>query len=277
MKVSSIILLVTFTLLIAAMFVSNVLLKKEYDKLDKSDTYWTYGKILEQPFKHLKIEGGNVTRIAFEPSKKSSVRVFKNWEGFDSKAVKAFVKNDTLYLKFPNTVKDPYEKEYLQWFTMVRIFSPELLSIEGYDTNLGLFKLKQKNISINLSGKSKVKVESYIHDFDNLQISQRDSSHIIFEISPDFEGKAVEARNAEIKDPVGRRAEPLAGDMKTTSALQGVTSNSWETMYVKSLDAKVNGVSLLDVGRAQIGLLKLDISDTSGIILSGGTLRKFKR
>src|SRR5438270_9822950 len=106
MKVSSVILLVTFLLLVTALFASNLLLKKEYDKIDKSDIYWTYGSILEQPFKHLVIQGGNLTNIAFEPSKKSSVRVFRMWEGFDNKAVKAFIKNDTLFVKFPQKVKD---------------------------------------------------------------------------------------------------------------------------------------------------------------------------
>src|SRR3954462_4493578 len=127
MKISSLILLVTFVLLIATMFASNLVLKKEYDKLDKSDTYWTYGKIIEQPFKHLVIDGGNITRIAFEPSANASVRVFKNWYGYEQKQVKAFVKNDTLYLHFPNQVTNPGEKRYLQWNTMVRIFSPQLL------------------------------------------------------------------------------------------------------------------------------------------------------
>ena len=63
MKLSSLILLITLSLLTVALFLSNVLLKKEYDKIDKSDNYWTYGKILEQPFRHLKIEGGNITNI----------------------------------------------------------------------------------------------------------------------------------------------------------------------------------------------------------------------
>src|SRR3954451_10040283 len=100
MKISSTILLATFLLLVTALFASNFLLKKEYDKIDKSDIYWTYGSILEQPFKHLVIQGGNLTHIAFEPSKKFSVRVFRMWKGLESEAVKAFVKNDTLFVSY---------------------------------------------------------------------------------------------------------------------------------------------------------------------------------
>ncbi|MEJ7676584.1 MAG: hypothetical protein WKG06_01655 [Segetibacter sp.] len=177
-----------------------LLLKKEYDKVDKSDLYWTYGKILEQPFKHLKIEGGNVTNIAFEQSKKPSVRVFKNWDGYEKGIVKAFVKNDTLFVKFPNTYKDQYEKEWLKWNTLVRIFSPELLSVDGFDTDFELFKLKQKSIAINLSGKSKLEVESYLYNFDSLHITQRDSSEVVFEMSPDLMNTEPIARNGTIQE-----------------------------------------------------------------------------
>ena len=129
MKISTIILLVTLVLLVTAMFASNILLKKEYDKVDKSDLYWTYDKILEQPFKHLKTEGGNVTNIAFEQSKKSSVRVAKNWDGYERGIVKTFVKNDTLLVKFSNRYRDQGEKQWMKYMTLVRIFSPELLSV----------------------------------------------------------------------------------------------------------------------------------------------------
>src|SRR4051794_11292827 len=133
MKVSSIILLVTFLLLVTALFASNYLLKKEYDKIDKSDIYWTYDYILQQPFKHLVINGGNLTNIAYEPSKKSSVRVFKMWKNSDVTGVRAVVRHDTLFLYFPKEILDPNEKRYMSWNTLVRVFSPELLSVDGND------------------------------------------------------------------------------------------------------------------------------------------------
>ena len=45
-------------------------------------------------------------------------------------------------------------------------------------------------------------------------------------------------------------------------------------MSLQSLAASVTGVSLLDVGHAQIGRLQLQIADSSGILLSGGALKK---
>lgn len=278
MKISSIILLVTFLLLLTAMLASNILLKKEYDKIDKSDIYWTYGKILEQPFKHLKIEGGNVSKIAFEQNKKSSVGVFKNWQGYENKLVKAFVRNDTLFIKFPNTYKDIYEKRFLGWYTTVRIFSPELLSVDGYNTNFELFKLKQKSISINLSGRSKLEVESYINHLDSLHISQKDSSEVVFEISPDLKGKKIQDSDAILS-----RATEDSRQDKTGIANQQISTGtdvpikSWETIYVRTVNASLQGASILDLGHAQINSLKINISDTSAVILSGQSLRSFKK
>lgn len=275
MKLSTIILLVTLVLLVTAMFASNIILKNEYNKVDKSDLYWTYGKILEQPFKHLKIEGGSVTNIAFEPSKTSSVRVFKNWDGYEKGTVKASVKNDTLFVKFPNTYKDEYEKRFLGWSTLVRIFSPELLSVEGTDTKLGMFKLKQKSLNVTLSGKSKFEVESYLSNFDTLKISQRDSSEVVFEMSPDLmTSDPVALEKEALKGQATIQAEPFKSG--NTMVAPAAIRKGWETMTVQSLSANLKDISLLDIGHAQIKSLKLNIADSSAVILSGGTLKQYR-
>ena len=236
MKLTTKILLAMLLLFTLGLFASNMILKKEYDKTDRNDIYWTYEKILEQPFKYLNIQGGNVTNIAYEQSKIASVRVFKDWDGYRKGKVTAHVKNDTLYIMFPNTYKDHYEKQWLQWNTLVRIFSPELLAVNGVDTKLEMFKLKQKNLKVSMSGKSSFEVESMDPDFDSLNISGKDSSEIQIEMSPDYQ-----------------------------------TS---ESFHVKSVSATLRHVSVLDIGHAQIDSLKLNVEDSSAVLLSGGTLKK---
>lgn len=239
MKLSTKILTTMLLLFIAGLFVSNNILKKEYGKADKSDLYWNYGKILEQPFSHINIEGGNITNIAFEQSSKPSVRVYKNWQGYEKEVVKAFVKNDTLFLKFPNTYKDIFEQNWMGWNTLVRVFSPQLLSVTGTDTKFEMFKTKQKSISINMAGKSTFELESMSPEFDSLHIIQNDSSQVVFEMSPDYKIS--------------------------------------EAFHVKYVEADLKAVSFLDIGHGQIDSLKLNIADGSGILLSGGTLKKGKK
>lgn len=236
MKLTSKILLAMLLLFTVGLFASNSLLKKEYETKDKSDIYWTYDVILTKPFKYLDIEGGNVSTIAYEPGKESSVRIYKDWDGFKTGRVKADVRSDTLFIKFSNTNKDIYEKQFLRWATALRIFSPELLSVKGVDTKLEMFKLKQKSISVDMSGKSSFEIESMITSLDSIHISGRDSSSMQIEVSPDY---------------------------KTT-----------ESFHINTLSANLQGYSILDVGHAQVDSLRLTIEDSSAIILSGGTLKK---
>jgi hypothetical protein len=238
MKLTSKILTAMLLLAIAGLFVSNNILKSEYEKVDKTDMYWTYGKILEQPFSHISIEGGNITKIAFEQSPVASVKVFKDWGGYRDKTVKAIIRNDTLFIKFPNTYRDIFEKNWMGWNTLVRVFSPQLLSFTGNNTKFEMFKTKQKNMSVSLTGKSQFELESMSTEMDSLHIIQRDSSAVVFEMSPDY---------------------------KIT-----------ESFHIKNVDANLQDVSVLDLGHAQIDSLKLIIADSSAVLLSGGTLKKRK-
>ena len=102
-----------------------------------------------------------------------------------------------------------------------------------------------------MSGKSKFEVESMIPDMDSINVVQKDSASVEFEISPDYKSTS----------PV------------TTS--NGIKSN--EAMNINFLIANLQGYSILDVGHAQIQSLQLNIADSSAIVLSGGALRKIMK
>jgi Putative auto-transporter adhesin, head GIN domain len=236
MKWSTRILLTIVLAFVGGLLISNIVLKKEYDKIDKSDLHWNYEKVLGQHFKYLKIEGGNITNIAFEQSTNCSVRILNDWQRNKPPLINTFVKNDTLFVKFISKGKNENEKNWMEWTTLVRIFSPELLYVEGFNTKFEMFNVKQKSISVNMSGKSEFELESMATAFDSLEIVQKDSSAVVFEMSPDY---------------------------KTTASF-----------HVKKVNAAITGVSILDLGHAQIDSLQLNIADSSGIILSGGALKK---
>ena len=138
------ILLALLIILISGVFISNIILKKEFDKVDKSDIYWDYDKVLLQPFKYLKITGGNITNIAFEQSDKSSARLLSDWKRYHGGNIKAHVTNDTLFINFDFKPANIYEKFWMQDEIVVRLFSPELLSVNGFNTRFEMNKMKQK-------------------------------------------------------------------------------------------------------------------------------------
>ena len=250
MKWSTKILTALLVIIAAGSLASNIVLKKEFDKIDKNDTYWTFGTVLSQPFKYLKLDGGNITKIAFEQSPNCSVRVLNDWQHGHEKLFDAVVKNDTLYIKFIYEGKQQGEKDWLKYSTFVRIFAPELLYIEGVNTRFEMFKLKQKNIGVNMSGRSTFEVESFDPDFDSVSVTQKDSSSIVFEMSPEY----IPAQNN--KNSIAKSSEAFT---------------------IRSLKADVQGRTLLDVGRATISNLNINVADTSAIILSGNALRTFCR
>lgn len=260
MKWTSRILLAIFLLLIAGLFASNIALKKEYDKVDKNDSYWTYGKVSEDHFKFLKIEGGNLTHIAFEQSPNCSVRILQDWQRNHENPIKSHVLNDTLFVKFDYVPREDWEKNWMKWITVVRIFAPELQSVEGVNTNFEMFKLKQKSISVNMSGRSNFEIESFLPDMDSIHVVQRDSAEVVFEMSPEY------------KQP--KMDEGQTPKRIILNTLLNETRRSTVSMTIRSLDADIKGYSILDVGHAQIENLKLNITDTSAIVLSGQALRK---
>lgn len=243
---------------VAGLLASNIILKKEYDKLDKNDTYWTYGKLSEQHFKYVKVEGGNITNIAFEQSPNCSVRVLHDWQRNRPNPIETTVKNDTLYIKFIYSPADEGEKNWMHWLTLVRVFAPELTYVEGFNTNFFMNKMKQKNLSVNMSGKSKFEIESFIPDFDSISVIQKDSAEVVFEMSPEYKP----AKSIQDKPKILITGPPEQNQI------------SKEAFTMQSLNASLQGNSLLDVGRGKIQSLKLNITDTSAIILSGHDLRK---
>jgi hypothetical protein len=264
MKLTSKVLLALAVILIGALLSSNIILKKEYDKVDKSDIYWNYEKVLQQPFKYLKITGGNGTRIAFEQSQNYSVRILQEWERYHGGEIKAYVTNDTLYINFDFTPTTPYEKFYIQNTTTVRIFSPELLSFDGFSTNFEMYKLKQKSMNVNIKGRSKFEVESMLPSLDSVTVFERDSSEVVFEMSPDYK-TTDQPKVIKFKTSNGGDATYTPGVIKSN-----------EAMSIKRVKADIQGYSLLDLGHAQIDSLQLKIADSSAIIISGGALKQYK-
>ena len=114
-------------LFVAGLFASNIILKKKYDKVDKTDFYWTYKRVLEKPFKYLKIVGGNITHIAFEQSADCSVRILDTWLRVNEGVVQTSVQNDTLFIRFDYSGKTREQMDWWKYVTAVRIFSPGVI------------------------------------------------------------------------------------------------------------------------------------------------------
>lgn len=239
MKLSNIILMGLAFCLITGLIASNIVLKSEFDHSDKNDyKNWRFEKILEKPFKHVKIAGGNVVHVIFEPNKSSSVRINKYMNEIQKKETRVSISNDTLYLSYPVFNKEHDTKNKLRYNYSVRIFSPEILSVTASNANIELDKLEQKNLTINLSGNSGLGIQSKLNEMNQLLISLQDSSKVYM------------------------KEDEFKKSAQTTFQL---------------VQANLKGRSILNLGRAKIKSLQLSIDDNSAIQLSGEALREFAK
>jgi hypothetical protein len=238
MKLSNLILLATLGLGTAAVFGSNYVIKKEYDKIDKTDPYWNFKKMMDKPFTHLVIKGGNITNVVLEESAHAYVKILQTWRGADDGAVKSYVRNDTLYVDFENHFIDLYEKYWLQGVVPVRISSPEIASINGVDTKLVFDKFNHPDLKVELHGDSKLQVNCFRTSFNKIDISQTDSSLVAFTVSEDL----------------------FIGD----------------SINIKSAFVHGTGTSLVNLRTATIDSLQLNLSDGASAALNGYTLTKWR-
>jgi len=268
MTFTSKILLTLLIVMIAGLLISNVIMKKEYDKINKSDIYWNYETVISQPFKFLRITGGNVSNIAFEQGPKYSVRILNQWKRNFNGGIMARIDKDTLVVDFDFKPANQFEKMWMKGATTVRIFAPELLSIEGFDTNLEMFRLKQKTLSVNMSGRSSFEAESLFPSMDSIHFTAKDSSILVLEMSPEYKPLPTDEKPGAVAFKLG------TDEINSTSQPR---IRSREAMYIHFAKASLQGYTLLDLGHAQIDSLQLSITDSSAIILSGQALKKSAR
>jgi hypothetical protein len=236
MKLSTLLLSGLLMFTIVVLLLANISIKKNYDMVEKDDRYWGYDKVVEQPFKHIHIEGGNITQIVFEQNDKPSVYVLRQWTGH----VKAFVRKDTLFIDLPNEkIENAKLRDWAKHTTLVRIFAPELISVDGNNTDFDLVNLHQKAIAIHLSGDSRTEVETTLSEIDTLRVSEKDSSYVYFEMSPECKGNKL--------------------------------------IQVQSAYLNLQGTSKLDLGQVQIKSLQLNIADSAVISLTAYSVKNLNR
>jgi hypothetical protein len=235
MKKSSLLLTILALLFIISLFASDLVLKKKYNTIDRSDPFWNYTKLNRGNFHHIKMIGGNITRASFVPGLHGSIGILSEWEGGMRDRVKSNISNDTLFIQVRERKDAPNVRNWMKYHVLIAISCPDLLSVDGVNINLTLYKMKQKNISVTLAGQSEMEIETDVADFDSIFVSQKDTSELKFEMSEDV--------------------------------------SKYGILHAKALYARVYGSSLLDVGHFQIESLHQEISDSAAIILSGCGLK----
>lgn len=83
-----------------------------------------------------------------------------------------------------------------------------------------MFELKQKSITVNISGKLRFEVESMIPAMDSIDVVQKDSAAVEFEMSLDYKVHSLE------------RSEKMDSNDSTASCVVSVSIKSKESLKI---------------------------------------------
>lgn len=158
MKASNIFLTAIISFMFISVIGSNLVLKKEFDKIDRMDQFTGYDKAVLKPFKYVKLEGKEIGLVEFQQSKEFEIRMiteqkYLNWK----------VEADTLTVTFKRdwTGHRVGPELRFQSGAAVYILAPQLSGIESYDVDSKISKwkgselnIKQEKGSIMLAGNS---------------------------------------------------------------------------------------------------------------------------
>ncbi len=239
MKITGKILIGLLALALIALVFSNFVIKKEFEKIDKTDFYWNFEKISNQHFSHIKIDSGNIAEIVIEQSDSFAVKVWKHLSDYNNITYRSDISNDTLFLGISSSESRSKAERQFKYFKAIRVFTPRLISFSGHNANVEFVKMNQPSIEMMLSGVSVINYETNLLTLKNLKISAVDSTQVSIHPNPEMRVDGI--------------------------------------FNVNYLKAKVEGNSSLQLSGGLIDSLDYQLTDSASIFLSGRTLSKIKK
>ena len=172
-KWSSRLLVTLVVVLVASVFGSSFLLKREYDLVEKEPQgrFQGYKKLVNQSFTHIKAKDGQLLgQIQFETGNEASVFVKERDKDLTKWANNIFVKNDTLFLDFDRDATNKMN-EYGSRTVFVCITAPNIQSIVADNSHITADYWGQKSMTVSLSNGSFFEIESMIDSMKFCKIS----------------------------------------------------------------------------------------------------------
>ncbi|TLV01281.1 hypothetical protein [Dyadobacter luticola] len=145
MKLSNLILTGLYSVVLLVTVGSNLILKAEYDKLDKTDALVSYRKEVLPPFHYVKLGGNTFGVTQIQPGKSHELRVIA-----DPKLMRWKVIGDTLKITYQRdwAVNDRRKEWELGATPTFYVIAPEILGISNDDAIIKVNGWKSKAMKI---------------------------------------------------------------------------------------------------------------------------------
>jgi hypothetical protein len=235
LKLSTQLLIGVALLVVISSFISGSILRKQYDKIDKSNKYWYYKKMADQPFKHIKILQNAFNQSLYSYPAPSGILRFekgidysvlsdkinygsrRNMEEGDTLSCK--VLNDTLFICAP--LYTSYQNSSKEIGYNLVLTAPHLESITCLNMGTEIMGLNQDSLHFDLSGQSNVE---FMNDYAHMNLIKANiKDRAVLKLSPLLKLKKLNVvlkDRAKLKMPIVP-AEKFSIDAGDSTAIEG--------------------------------------------------------
>ena len=192
MKASNIFIIVLGIIVLTGMYVTNVILKNEYQKIDVNDPYKNYVSVNSEPYSVLDISGSNGYPIEIIQKETNAIKVLRS----RLQHFKSNVKNDTLFIQFTGSNISMKQSFLSTTPSGIIINKDKLSSIHVSDTHNRINGYSNQNLKIALKGSSYVEVSNF--HLNNLMIEMENNSQIDFTAKNTVDSLSLKMKNTSV-------------------------------------------------------------------------------
>lgn len=190
MKTSNILLSVVFTMVLIAIVGSNLVLKAEYDKIDKNDPLYGYKTEAVQPFKYVRLEGKAFGLTQIHPGKKFEISALPERRLLDWK-----VTGDTLIFTYKRDWElfVPFSEDNLIAAPSIYITAPEIKGIMSKNVPFRIQNWKSTEMSVWQEGGA---LQLNGNHIENLKTQVSSGGILVFQSKNSFGNAEVQVRDS---------------------------------------------------------------------------------
>ncbi len=190
MKTSNILLIAVFSVVLLALLGSNLVLKAEYEKIDKNDPLYGFRTEAVQPFKYIRLEGKAFGLTEIHPGKTFEISATPEKRLLDWK-----VTGDTLVFTYKRDWElfGPFTEDNLSIAPTIYISAPEIKGITSHNVPFRIKNWKSGEMTVRQEGGALLFSDNSI---DNLRTQVSSGGVLVLKSKNTFGDAEVQVRDS---------------------------------------------------------------------------------
>ena len=207
-------------LVMGTMICSNIILRNQYESIDKDNEFWEFQSENILNFKHISIKGGNKINISIIEKPNNNSILFRNKV---KDLVNYYVKNDTLYIDFDERLSTLNLRKIRNKITIIVLFE-KINSLITSNSSLNLKLKKTNKINIEVANYSNLMIGSGNFIIDSLKVLTKGRSFVNFDTSivKNLDINVIENGSIDLRQIVSKKANILVDSTSSITMDSGM-------------------------------------------------------